>query len=46
MIDHHANVKKAHEEDDLMFGTVESWIVYVRTLLASTCVAQLSLLKS
>ena len=29
MIDHHANVKKAHEEDDLMFGTVESWIVYV-----------------
>ena len=30
MIDHHENVKKAHEEDDLMFGTVESWIVYVR----------------
>ena len=30
MIDHHENVRKAHEEDDLMFGTVESWIVYVR----------------
>lgn len=30
MIDHHANVRKAHEEDDLLFGTVESWIVYVR----------------
>ncbi|KAI0333931.1 glycerol kinase [Cubamyces sp. BRFM 1775] len=28
MIDHHDNVRKAHEEDDLMFGTVESWIVY------------------
>lgn len=30
MITHHENVRKAHEEDDLMFGTVESWIVYVR----------------
>ncbi len=29
MIDHHENVRKAHEEDDLLFGTVESWIVYV-----------------
>ncbi|KAI0734034.1 glycerol kinase [Fomitopsis betulina] len=28
MIDHHAHVKKAHDEDDLLFGTVESWIVY------------------
>ncbi|KAI0793771.1 glycerol kinase [Fomes fomentarius] len=28
MIDHHENVRKAHEEDDLLFGTVESWIVY------------------
>ncbi|KAI0769147.1 glycerol kinase [Trametes elegans] len=28
MIDHYENVRKAHEEDDLMFGTVESWIVY------------------
>lgn len=29
MIDHHESVGKAHEEDDLLFGTVESWIVYV-----------------
>ncbi|PIL25251.1 hypothetical protein GSI_13140 [Ganoderma sinense ZZ0214-1] len=28
MIDHHESVRKAHEEDDLLFGTVESWIVY------------------
>ena len=28
MIDHHEHVRKAHEEDDLLFGTVESWIVY------------------
>lgn len=30
MLDHHEAVKKAHEEDDLLFGTVESWIMYVR----------------
>ena len=29
MIDHHENVWRAHDEDDLMFGTVESWILYV-----------------
>ena len=29
MIEHHDNVRKAHEEDDLAFGTVESWIAYV-----------------
>ncbi|KAH7922318.1 glycerol kinase [Leucogyrophana mollusca] len=28
MIDHHDNVRKAHEDDDLLFGTVESWVVY------------------
>ncbi|KIJ55610.1 hypothetical protein M422DRAFT_41547 [Sphaerobolus stellatus SS14] len=28
MIDHHPEVKQAHEEDNLLFGTVESWIVY------------------
>lgn len=28
MIEHHEQVKKAHEEDDLLFGTIESWIVY------------------
>ncbi|KAH9951162.1 glycerol kinase [Amylocystis lapponica] len=31
MIDHYENVKKAHEDDDLLFGTVESWIVYCLT---------------
>jgi len=30
MIDHHAHVKEAHEADDLLFGTVESWLAYVR----------------
>jgi glycerol kinase len=29
MIQHHEEVRKAHDEDDLLFGTVESWIVYV-----------------
>lgn len=29
LIDNHEAVRKAHEEDDLLFGTVESWIVYV-----------------
>ncbi|GBE86240.1 Glycerol kinase [Sparassis crispa] len=28
MFDHREDVKKAHDEDDLLFGTVESWIVY------------------
>ncbi|KAJ3553544.1 hypothetical protein NM688_g3551 [Phlebia brevispora] len=28
MIDHWEAVRKAHDEDDLLFGTVESWIVY------------------
>ncbi|KAI0782676.1 glycerol kinase [Abortiporus biennis] len=28
MMDHKPEVKQAHEEDDLCFGTVESWIVY------------------
>ncbi|KAI0079869.1 glycerol kinase [Panus rudis PR-1116 ss-1] len=28
MIQHHDNVRKAFEEDDVLFGTVESWIVY------------------
>jgi glycerol kinase len=30
MIQHNDDVRKAHDEDDLLFGTVESWIVYVR----------------
>ena len=29
MIDHWEDVRKAHEEDDLAFGTIESWIAYV-----------------
>jgi glycerol kinase len=33
MLDHVEDVRKAHEEDDLLFGTVESWIVYVRFIL-------------
>ncbi|OSD04688.1 glycerol kinase [Trametes coccinea BRFM310] len=36
MIDHYDNVRKAHEEDDLLFGTVESWIVYRLTGGAKT----------
>ncbi|ETW78783.1 hypothetical protein HETIRDRAFT_459941 [Heterobasidion irregulare TC 32-1] len=28
MLEHHDTVRKAHDEDDLLFGTVESWIVY------------------
>ncbi|KAI0690300.1 glycerol kinase [Cytidiella melzeri] len=31
MIDHWEAVRKAHDEDDLLFGTVESWIVYSLT---------------
>lgn len=29
MIDHHPEVHEAHETDDLMFGTVDTWLVYV-----------------
>jgi glycerol kinase len=32
MIDHHPEVHQAHEEDDLMFGTVDTWLVYVSSL--------------
>ncbi|TFK74961.1 glycerol kinase [Pluteus cervinus] len=28
MIDHYQQVKEAHEADDLLFGTVESWVAY------------------
>jgi glycerol kinase len=31
MIDHDPVVHKAHETDDLLFGTVESWVIYVRS---------------
>ena len=30
MIDNYAEVAAAHEEDDLLFGTIESWLAYVR----------------
>lgn len=29
MIDNYPEVKKAHVDDELLFGTVESWVVYV-----------------
>lgn len=29
MIDNYSAVKMAHIEDNLLFGTVESWIAYV-----------------
>jgi glycerol kinase len=29
MIDNWADVRQAHESDELAFGTVESWIAYV-----------------
>ncbi|KDR80607.1 hypothetical protein GALMADRAFT_222202 [Galerina marginata CBS 339.88] len=28
MLDNHPEVSKAHEADDLLFGTVESWVAY------------------
>lgn len=28
MIDHYPEVSKAHASDDLLFGTVESWVLY------------------
>lgn len=31
MIDHHPEVHEAHEADDLMFGTVDTWLVFVRS---------------
>ncbi|KZS94632.1 glycerol kinase [Sistotremastrum niveocremeum HHB9708] len=31
MIDNYPNVKEAHEADDLLLGTVESWLVYTLT---------------
>lgn len=29
MLDHQKAVRVAHENDDLMFGTVDTWLVYV-----------------
>lgn len=30
MIKNHKEVKEAYDADDLAFGTVDSWVVYVR----------------
>ncbi|KAG6890080.1 hypothetical protein C0995_012029 [Termitomyces sp. Mi166 len=35
MIDNHPNVAAAHDNDDLLFGTIESWVAYVRPVSAS-----------
>lgn len=32
MIENEEAVREAHEQDNLCFGTVESWLVYVRCL--------------
>ena len=37
MIDHYPEVAQAHESDDLLFGTVESWIGYVGRMISSPC---------
>ncbi|WWC70775.1 glycerol kinase [Kwoniella pini CBS 10737] len=31
MLDHNRDVHEAHEDDDLMFGTVDTWLVYALT---------------
>ena len=33
MLDHYPEVSKAHEADELLFGTVESWILYVNIIV-------------
>lgn len=35
MLDHHQAVHDAHEKDDLMFGTVDTWLIYVSHLIPS-----------
>lgn len=32
MLDNIPEVKKSHDEKTMLFGTVDSWLVYVRTL--------------
>ena len=32
MIDNYPEVEAAHKSDDLLFGTIESWVAYVRVL--------------
>jgi glycerol kinase len=43
MIDHHQEVHDAHEEDDLMFGTVDTWLVYVCLTISNVIRANCSL---
>lgn len=35
MIKNHPEVSEAHEADDLLFGTVDSWVLYVRLPLST-----------
>lgn len=34
MIDNYPEVKQAHLDDELLFGTVESWVAYVGNAIA------------
>lgn len=36
MLEHHKAVYEAHEKDDLSFGTVDSWLVYVSVCVLPT----------
>jgi len=44
MINHIPDVYKAHEIDDLLFGTLESWLVYVS--LSLLCLRSFDLLRN
>ena len=35
MIDNYPEVETAHKSDDLLFGTIESWVAYVGVLFFS-----------
>ena len=43
MIDNYPEVETAHKSDDLLFGTIESWVAYVRVLFLSFIRYQLTL---
>lgn len=42
MLDHQKAVRIAHEADDLMFGTVDTWLVYVSSRVFQICTARRS----
>lgn len=44
MIDNYLEVTKAHDSDDLLFGTVESWVAYVWIFIHPGLEAQLIVL--